>query len=65
MYTMYTLYMHLSLYICICIYIYTYIHRSPVLRVGEHFREGDLWERWVVVVPFFEVLQFDILAKNP
>ena len=22
-----------------------------------------VWEGWVVVIPFFEVLQFDILAK--
>ena len=50
----------------ICIYIYIYGERE---REGERDssrpnEEGSLvWEGWVVFVPLFKVLQFDIQAK--
>ena len=38
--------------------------RHHGLRESEKGPGVDMWESWVVAIPLFEMLQFDILAKS-
>ena len=58
--------MHVCIYIYIYIYTYKCIDTASAFEIWHRdliFDYQRVWEGWVVVSPFFKVLQFDILAK--